>query len=216
MDYETARANMIEQQIRPWNVLEMQTLNALGEVRREDFVPEEYRHLTFVDTQIPISPDQVMLEPKVSARLIEALDLQPDHHLLEIGTGTGYSSALAALICRQVTSLEIDPALSSQAGRNLAMAGIENVRLICDDCFNYCNNQTDTAKFDKILITGSMATIDPMFFDMLNEKGTIVGIEGVDPAMQATVISKQSDKTTLFETSVPRLVNAQDKPSFEF
>ena len=140
MDLETARTNMIEQQIRCWNVLEMQTLKALGEIRREDFVPDSHIELAFADVQIPLGKGEVMLEPKVSARHVENLSLSPSHRVLEIGTGTGYVTALLATLCKHVTTLEIDADLSGQAGRNLAMAAITNVELIVGDCFAWCHN----------------------------------------------------------------------------
>ena len=133
MDYEMVRANMIEQQIRPWNVLAMQTLNALSLVRREDFVPAEYRELAFADVQIPLGNGEAMLEPKLSARMMESLQLEENDKVLDIGTGSGYLGALMASICAHVTSVEIDPRLLAQAQRNLAMAAITNVTLEVGD-----------------------------------------------------------------------------------
>ncbi|WP_423910746.1 protein-L-isoaspartate O-methyltransferase family protein [Candidatus Spongiihabitans sp.] len=227
MDYEVARVNMIEQQIRPWNVLEMQTLNALSEIRREDFVPAQYKDLSFADVRIPIgggsigdgpiSDGQVMLEPKVGARMVEALGLKPIHKILEIGTGTGYLTALLATICEHVTSVEIDQQLTRQAGMNLAMAGIINVELVQSDCFAFCHNPGEHgSQFDGVLITGSMPEIDKTFRNMINIEGCMVGIEGYNPAMQVVVYRAAGARRSLFETSVPRLMNVDDKPSFTF
>ena len=163
MDYETARINMIEQQIRPCNVLETRTLNALSEIRREDFVTSRYHHLAFVDTWIPLGDNQVMLEPKVSARMIEALELEPGHRVLEIGAGSGYTAALMASLGAQVTSIEIRSQLSEQAKRNLAMAGIDNVTVQCADGFSYCENQSASEPFDRMLVTGSVPRIGEVF-----------------------------------------------------
>ena len=129
MDFEAARANMIDQQIRPWNVLDLQTLNALESVRREDFVPKDYRNLAFADVKIPLGDGEVMLEPKVSARMMESLQLSTNDRVLEVGTGTGYLTAVLSQVCAHVTSVEINPALLEQARRNLGMAGLENVAL---------------------------------------------------------------------------------------
>ncbi len=216
MDYETARINMIEQQIRPWNVLATRTLNALGEVRREDFVPDSYRHLSFVDTCIPLGDNQVMLEPKVSARMIEALQLAPDHRVLEIGTGSGYTAALMASLGAQVTSIEINPQLSDQAKRNLGMAGIDNVELHCADCFRFCETLDGGETFDRVLITGSVPRIDPVFLNRIDSRGRLVGIEGNDPAMQVVMIQGNGQKTSLFETSTPRLENVHEQALFDF
>ncbi len=216
MDYEKARINMIEQQIRPWNVLATRTLNALGEIRREDFVPDRYRRLSFVDTRIPLGDDQVMLEPKVSARMIEALELEPEHRVLEIGTGSGYTAALMASLGAEVTSLEIRPQLSGQAKRNLAMAGIENVALHCADCFRFCETRNAGEPFDRVLVTGSVPLIGSIFLDRIHARGRLVGIEGNDPAMQVVMIQGNGQKTSLFETSVPRLENVHEQAIFDF
>ena len=216
MDYETARINMIEQQIRPWNVLATRTLNALGEVRREDFVPGSYQYLSFVDTRIPLGDNQVMLEPKISARMIEALELEPGHRVLEVGAGSGYTAALMASLGAQVTSIEIRPQLSEQAKRNLAMAGIDQVTVQCADCFSYCDTRSARGPFDRMLVTGSVPEIGDIFLAMIHARGRIVGIEGNNPAMQAVSIRANGQRTTLFETSVPRLENVHEQATFDF
>ena len=220
MDYETARVNMIEQQIRPWNVLEMQTLNALGSVRREDFVPTEYRDLAFADVQIPLGQGEVMLEPKVSARLLESLHLTNNDSVLEIGTGTGYLTALLCLVSKHVTSIEIDADLSAQAERNLGMAGISNFSLINADAHDGWQPPEDgPEKFDAALISGSLNRIPDTFKHLLRDGGRLVGIEGKKPAMQAVLYKKAGDKVTrkaLFETWAPRLKNADEKEEFIF
>jgi len=216
MDYETARTNMIEQQIRPWNVLEMQTLNALGAIRREDFVPVAQRDLAFADVQIPLGNGEVMLEPKVSARLTESLGLTETDRVLEIGTGTGYLTALLAKMAHHVTSVEIDPDLKAQAERNLGMGGISNVDLVLGDAHD---GWGEPGSFDAVLVSGSLAKIPQAFLQCLKDNGRLVGIEGYAPAMQAVLFSNTSGKivrTTLFETWAPRLKNAEDRKEFEF
>lgn len=224
MDLETARNNMIEQQIRAWNVLEMQTLNALGEIRREDFVPEQYRDLAFADVQIPLGEGDVMLEPKVSARMVESLGLEPGHRVLEIGTGSGYVTALLALLSAHVTSLDIRADLSGQAGRNLAMAAIDNVELVVGDCFQWCKDNVPGPTgedngdpgFDRMLVTGSCPELDDSLCRMIKPDGKLVAIVGHDPAMQVVVRDGGGETTSLFETSAPRLHNVVDTPVFNF
>lgn len=216
MDFEAARANMIEQQIRPWNVLEMQTLNALGAVRREDFVPPAQRDLAFADVQIPIADGEVMLEPKVSARMMESLHLTAADRVLEVGTGTGYLTALLGQVCDHVTSVEIDPALLEQARRNLGMAGIDNVTLAEGDAHGGWGKP---GEFDAVLVSGSMARISDGLLGCLAVGGRLVGIEGHAPAMQAVLYQRTSEgfsRRSLFETSAPRLKNAEDTPEFIF
>lgn len=218
-DSEVARTNMIEQQIRAWNVLEMQTLNALGAVRREDFVPEAYRHLAFADVQIPLGNDEVMLEPKVSARMMESLHLKTSDKVLEIGTGTGYLTALLCQVADHVTSVEIEPHLHEQARRNLGMAGINNATLVNDDG-HLGYGQPDS--YDAIIVSGSMNRISEAIKEQLVVGGRLVGIEGFAPAMQAICYTRQVEnisaarRQTLFETWAPRLKNAEDKQEFIF
>lgn len=212
MDFEVARSNMIEQQIRPWNVLEMQTLEALGTVRREDFVPEQYRNLAFVDTQIPIGHDEVMLEPKIGARLVESLSLNGSSRVLQIGCGTGYITALLATICEHVTAVEIVPEFCETAKRNLAMAGFSNVEIVQGDCFEF-NQDPD---YDGVLVTGSVPALGPCFSALIAKDGKLAGVQGHDPVMEAVVISRGGSEESLFETSVPRLKNAVETRTFEF
>ncbi|MCY3768933.1 MAG: protein-L-isoaspartate O-methyltransferase [Gammaproteobacteria bacterium] len=217
MDFETARINMVEQQIRPWNVLETRTLRALTEIRREDFVLEPYQHLAFADVQVPMNDEEFMLEPKVGARMIEALALSSDHRVLEIGTGTGYLTAILASLCRHVTSIEIDEKLHGLAGRNLDRAGIGNIELLQDDCFRYCAETANQDRsFDRILISGSLPQVDERFIRLVQDDGQAVGIEGRDPAMQVVILRPDGTRQSLFETSVPRLRNVIDECEFIF
>ncbi len=212
MDLEVARANMIEQQIRPWNVLEMQTLNALKVIRREDFVPQQYKNLAFVDTQIALGHGEVMLEPKVAARMVEALSLNAALEVFQIGCGSGYITALMASICHKVTCIEIVPEFCATSRRNLAMAGIDNVELIEGDCFDY----PASLRFDRVLVTGSVAELRLSFSNLLNEEGQLVGFQGQGGIMQAVIIKPGSPVHALFETSVPRLQNFSDARVFTF
>ena len=218
MDFETARINMVEQQIRPWNVLETQTLRVLTEIRREDFVPEPYQDLAFADVQVPMNDKEFMLEPKVGARMVEALGLSSNHRVLEIGTGTGYLTAILASLCHHVTSIEIDESLHARARVNLARAGIDNVKLVPGDCFRYCGEAENQDRlFDRILISGSLPQVDERFTRRLvPDHGRVVGIEGHDPAMQVVIVRPDSTRRSLFETHVPRLRNVIDERAFTF
>ncbi len=216
MDFEAARANMIDQQIRPWNVLDLQTLNALESVRREDFVPEDYRNLAFADVKIPLGDGEVMLEPKVSARMMESLQLSPNDRVLEVGTGTGYLTAVLSQVCAHVTSVEINPALLEQARRNLGMAGLENVTLEQGDAHDGWGTE---GAYDAIVVNGSMARISDGLLAGLAKDGRLVGIEGHSPAMRVVLYQRTDGGVThrsLFETEAPRLKNAEDPPKFEF
>ena len=133
MEFEQARFNMVEQQIRPWEVLDQRILDLVLETPREQFVPEAYRNLAFADTQIPLANDQVMMPPREEARLLQALKLAPHEHVLEIGTGSGYVTALLAKACRRVTSIEISQTLHAEAQAKLEAQGIANVKLLVGD-----------------------------------------------------------------------------------
>ena len=226
------RANMIEQQIRPWNVLAMQTLHALKQIRREDFVPAEHRELAFADVRIPLGGGEVMFEPKVSARMVESLALGADDRVLEVGTGSGWVTALLASLCAQVTSVEIDQKLLAGARRNLAKAGIENVTLENGDAHA---GWGAAVPFDAILINGSLPRIidapdhateatdasnpsNPWSI-ALADGGRLVGIEGHPPAMQVVRLTKNNGSVTresLFETVAPRLRNILEPAQFVF
>lgn len=215
-DTETARANMIEQQIRPWNVLATQTLNALSQIRREDFVPHEYRELAFADVQIPLGDDEVMLEPKVSARMLEALELGDDDKVLDVGSGSGYLAALLASVSAHVTSVEINARLHEMARRNLDTAAIDNVTLQSGDAHA---GWGEPSTFDAILISGSLPEITDAWVSALADGGRLVGIEGDMPIMRVVRLTKNGDRVTrksLFDTVAPRLRNVVETVEFEF
>jgi len=212
---------MIEQQIRPWRVLETQTLEALRRIRREHFVPAQYRHLAFADVQIPLvagaaGTGEVMLEPKVGARMLEALNLGGGDRVLEIGAGSGYLVALLASLSAHVTAVEINPQLLALAQRNLATAAIDNVTLQSGDAHA---GWGEPGQFDAILISGSLPAITEAWPAALADGGRLVGIEGHAPAMTAVQLVKDGGRVlreTLFETVVPRLRNVSEPDSFQF
>lgn len=222
MDIETARTNMVDQQIRPWRVLQPQTIDALRRIRREDFVPAAHRHLAFADAQVPLTAAgaaaddtaAVMLEPKVTARMLEALNLSRGDRALLIGAGSGYTAALLAALAAQVTAVDIDAEILSTARRNLATAGIANVTLETGDAHAGWPGQ-----FDAIFISGALLAIDDSWAEALADGGRLVGIEGHAPAMRAVLLTKAGDGVTreaLFETVAPRLRGAPAPRAFQF
>ena len=216
MDFERARFNMIEQQIRPWNVLDPGVLDLLRQVPREQFVTPPQRSLAFADLNIPLDHDQVMMQPKVEARLIQALALSRQDRVLEIGTGSGYLTALLAASAASVVSVEIYSALSLQAGARLQNAGFDTVDLKVGDA---ANGWPGGQLYDAIIITGSLPILPTPFLEALAPGGRLVAIIGEAPAMEALLYQKTSAVpliTSLFDTVVPPLVNIPKKDDFIF
>ncbi len=217
MDTEQARFNMIEQQIRPWEVLDPRVLNLLADIRREDFVPPEYRHLAFADIQIPLADDEVMMQPKVEARLLQNLAPEDDDSVLEIGTGSGYMTALLAALSKHVTSIEIKPELQQSAARNLDTAAIFNITLEVGDA---ANGWDSGGPYDAIILTGSVPTLPEAFKRILTPGGRLIAIVGQAPIMEAMLYERLDDQawrtTSLFDTSLPPLKNVQMPPAFVF
>lgn len=216
MNLEQMRFNMIEQQIRPWEVLDPQVLELLKVVRREQFVPPAYRALAFADTEIPLGHAACMWPPKLEARAVQALALQPADSVLEVGTGSGYLTALLARLAAEVTSVEIEAELSAQAARNLATHRIDNVSLQVGDAAQGWGE----AEYDAIILTGSTPLLPPAFRQQLKVGGRLFAIVGEAPAMQAQLIMRTGADTfetrTLFETCVAPLRNALQPQRFVF
>jgi protein-L-isoaspartate(D-aspartate) O-methyltransferase len=202
MSLEQARFNMIEQQIRPWEVLDARVLDLLARVPREAFVPEAHRALAFADLELPLSGDACMLAPRVQARLVQDLALQPTDNVLEIGTGSGYTAALLASLAQRVVSIEIDPALARGARENLQRAGIGNVQVregdACANDFALC--RTD-APFNAIVLGGSVAEVPPALLSLLAPGGRLFAIVGEEPVMRATLITRRAEAD--FHTAQP-------------
>ena len=229
MNYEQARFNMIEQQIRPWEVLDAQVLALLAVVRREDFVPLACKALAFVDMQIPLPPEhnpsQCLLEPKVEARILQDLAVQKHEKVLEIGTGSGYMAALLAHRAQQVISLEIEPALVETARRNLQKAGIYNAEVrLADGAANLAEAVSDNGAlrgpFDVIVLSGSVAEVPASLLDLLKVGGRLSAIVGLEPMMRATLITRVSQDafrtTQAWDTVAPRLLNFPEPSKFVF
>ncbi|GAA4333809.1 protein-L-isoaspartate O-methyltransferase [Pigmentiphaga soli] len=209
-DIEQARFNMVEQQIRPWDVLDQNVLDLLFRVKREEFVPPALRSLAFADTDIPLKFDdfdtgECMLAPKVEARLQQELSLKPTDSVLEIGTGSGYQTALLASQARTVTSVEILPRLSAFAKENLKRAGITNAELQVGDG----SKGWGSTEYDAILVTGSVPEVPDSLKYQLRVGGRLVIIVGQAPVMTAWLIVRTTaasfETTSLFETLVKPL-----------
>jgi protein-L-isoaspartate(D-aspartate) O-methyltransferase len=219
---ERARFNMIEQQIRTWDVLSQDVLDLLERVHREKFVPEPYRALAFVDTEIPLVVDgeetgETMLQPKFEARVLQEVAIQPGESVLEIGTGSGYMAALLGCSAASVVTVEIDPRLKAFAEANLTRAGIRNVRV---DLGNGASGWPLAGTVDVAIVSGSLPFLPKALMDQVRVGGRIAAVVGDAPAMTAVVCHRTAEnawKTVkLFETVVARLREAPRVSHFEF
>ncbi len=217
MNIEEARLNMVEQQIRPWEVLDQDVLDLLYVVRREDFVPPQYRSLAFSDLEIPLGDGQCMWAPKVEARVLQELSPRKSERVLEVGTGSGYLAALLAHRAQHVLSVEINPRLKELAERNLRKQGIDNVTVEQGDAARGWTNQ---GPFDVIVLTGSTPVLAPAFLAQLTAGGRLFAIVGEEPVMSArlmTCVGQGSYRTRdLFETNFRALINAPQPERFSF
>lgn len=222
---ELARAKMIEQQIRPWNVLDPNVLELLRTIRREDFVPKSHRHLAFVDMEVPLPEGQVMLAPKVEARLLQELNLTPSDRVLEIGTGSGFMAALLARMGAHVLSVEKYEGLMTLAQSNLRQAGITNVELVLGNGFGEHPRWAHLG-FDAIVVSGAVEQLPQGLVDRLNPGGRMVAIVGTAPIMQAILLERTGKglapsangirRVTLFETLTLPLEDATKLSHFRF
>jgi len=216
MNLEQARFNMIEQQIRPWDVLDARVLDMLKQVRREQFVPAASKALAFVDTEIPLGHGVAMWQPKLEARALQALSLKPTDSVLEVGTGSAYLTALLAKMAGQVTSVEIEPELNAMAARNLAAHHVDNVTLQVGDAAQHWGE----AEYDAIVLTGSVPLVPEAYKNQLKVGGRLFAVVGDAPAMQAQLITRTAADvfatSTLFETDVAPLKHAQQPQRFVF
>jgi protein-L-isoaspartate(D-aspartate) O-methyltransferase len=215
MNIEEARFNMIEQQIRPWDVLDDQVLNVIASTPREHFVPEAYRALAFSDISIPLDHGEVMMPPKLEGKVLQSLTLQQADHILEIGTGSGYLTACLANLGGSVLSIDIHDDFIQQARARLTEHDIDNARLVQGDAA--AGWETDET-FDAIAVTGSLPVLHRGFHGLLKPGGQLFVIVGRPPIMQALLITRTGEQEwteeSLFETSIPALVNAQAPSAF--
>jgi protein-L-isoaspartate(D-aspartate) O-methyltransferase len=220
MNIEQARFNMIEQQIRPWDVLDAHVLQLLAVIKREDFVPLAHKALAFVDMEIPLGSltlGECMLSPKVEARILQDLQIHKHETVLEIGTGSGFMAALLAHRAQFVTTLEIDATLAAKASETLEKADVYNAKVVVADG---SKDLTSYGTFNVIVLSGSVAQIPAHILDMLKVGGRCVAIVGDEPVMRATLVQRISE--TAFETKqswdtvATRLSGFAETPRFQF
>jgi protein-L-isoaspartate(D-aspartate) O-methyltransferase len=214
MDFAQARENMVEQQVRPWDVLDIRVLDVLSELPREAFLPPAYRALAYADLPLPIGHGQMMLKPVVEGRMLQALALQPTDEVLEIGTGSGYASACLGRLVRDVVSLDCIPQLARVARARLeALALGGNVRIEAADALGY----EPKRQFDAICVSAAVDTIPSRFVSWLRPGGRMFIVHGRAPAMVAVLVRNDAGGPrieSLFETELPYLAGAAPTPEF--
>ncbi len=213
IDYAQARENMVEQQVRPWEVLDPRVLLVIGATPREAFVEAAHRELAYADLSLPIGHDQFMMKPVVEGRALQALLVAPQERVLEVGTGSGYLTACLAQLGAHVHSLEINPALADAARERLAAQGHANVEVETADAMAW----SATEPFDVVCVTGAVAEIPPHFLGWLKPGGRLFVIHGQSPVMEAALVEGDVNAPrvqSLFETDLPYLVGAEPAPRF--
>jgi len=216
MNIDFARQQMIDQQVRAWTVLDPAVLDVLSAVPREEFVPGPYESMAFADTEIPLGHGEFMMTPTVEGRVLQALELGENDHVLEIGTGSGFLTACIAKLAGTVMSIDIFDDLVRDAANKLAAAGIDNVELRTMDA----TRELPGERYDAIAVTGSIETFDPRFVDALRPGGRLFVVVGDAPAMEAKLIDRKSEHdwqtVSLFETDLKPLVHGARPVEFSF
>lgn len=217
MNLEQARTNMIDQQVRSWEVLDSRVLDVLREVPREEFVPTRHRKLAFSDLRIPLGHDQVMMKPIEQGRLLQGLALAKGESVLEIGTGSGFLTACLAKMTGHVTTIEIIEEIAEQAKTNLEARDTEGVQIKTGDVLEA---GFDDNEFDAIVVAASVASIPDQFVRWLRPGGRLFIVRGQSPAMEALIVTRSDSgrlsEQSLFDTDLPRLIGAEDAPVFNF
>jgi protein-L-isoaspartate(D-aspartate) O-methyltransferase len=217
MNFDQARQNMVENQVRPWEVLDGRVLEVLGRVRREDFVAPAHRQLAFADLCLPIGHGEVMMKPVMEGRVLQALALKPEDHVLEIGTGSGFLTACLASLAAQVTSVDIHADFTATAGQRLQAAGITNVQLATGEVVNSWQPQ---GTFDALVVSGAVYRIPDRFLGWLKPGGRLLAIRGESPVQQVVLLTNEGNgryqEETLLETDLPYLANAEPPRRFVF
>ena len=217
MNIEQARFNMIEQQIRPWEVLDQDVLNLLSIVKRENFVPAVYRDLAFVDFEVPLPAGQHMLAPRVEARVLQELAVKKHESVLEIGAGSGYMAALLAHRAQHVLTVDIEPELAELAKSNLIANGVLNAEVVTGDA---SRGWAGAAPYDVICVSGGLPVLPQEILDHLKIGGRLAAFVGTAPVMKAQIITRIDEKqyriADVFETYVEPLINAVQPSRFKF
>ena len=217
MNFEQARQNMVENQVRPWEVLDARVLDVLGRVRREDFVAPEHRQLAFADVCLPLGHGEVMMKPVLEGRLLQALELNPDDRVLEVGTGSGFFTACLAGLAGQVVSVDIHADFTHTAAQRLTAAGVGNVTLDTGDAVI---GWSPTGQFDVVVLTGAVAHLPERMLAWLKPGGRLLAIRGMSPAQQVVLMTQEGParyrEEVLLETDLPYLVHAEPPRQFVF
>jgi protein-L-isoaspartate(D-aspartate) O-methyltransferase len=220
MNYEQARFNMVEQQIRPWSVLDDTVLQTMGSIPRDKFVPESLKSLAYADIEIPLAHGESMMFPRMEGRLLQELELGIDDECLEVGTGSGFLTACMATMAKHVYSIDIHDDFLQRAGENLAANNIANISLENKDGLtSFHPKMSGTKKYDAIAITGSLPEYLPLFEQLLKPEGRLFVVVGSKQTMHAMKVIRTGDKfirTSLFETELAPLVGVETRSSFEF
>ena len=217
INIEQARHNMLENQLRPWDVLDKRVLGVLSQVHREDFVPEAYRHLAFADLCLPLGHGEVMMKPVMEGRILQALNLTPTDCVLEVGTGSGFFTACLAHLAESVTSLDIHSDFTTAAATRLRTVSISNVELLTAEAI--CQWQASD-QFDVVVLTGAVFQIPGRMLSWLNPGGRLLAIRGDSPAKDVVRFSWEKQdryrEESLFETDLPYLIHAEAPQTFTF
>jgi len=217
MNFDQARHNMVEQQVRTWEVLDARVLELIGTIQREDFVPVRYRKLAFADLSIPLDHGQFMMKPVVEGRMLQAIDLRPNETVLEIGTGSAFITACLARLASHVVSVDIFDSFIDEGRRRLAEHEITNAELHCGDVMS--GWQPEQAQ-DVVLVTGAVPEVPDAFKGWVNPGGRLFCITGQSPAMEALLFTRLNAtewrRESLFETDLPPLINSVKPAEFEF
>jgi len=217
MNFDQARFNMVEQQVRPWEVLDERVLDLLEKTHREDFVPVRYRKMAFTDMAIPLDHGQAMMKPVVEGRLLQALELKPDETVLEIGSGSGFITACLAQMAKQVVSVDVFEQFTNEVAAKLKEKNITNVEL---ETGNVMTGWQPEQAHDVLVVTGSVPSVPDHFRGWVNPGGRIFVVCGDEPAMEAKLLTKLNAtewrEESLFETDLARLIDAEKAPEFEF
>ena len=213
VNFEQARFAMVEQQVRPWDVLDPRVLDVLHRLHREDFVDAAHRNLAYTDIALPLAHHEVMMKPVLEGRLLQALDLNLQDDVLEIGTGSGFITACLSHLAREVVSLDIHADFIEQTKQKMMAAGLRNVRLECADALAWQNDR----RFDAIAVTAAVTHIPQIFGQWLKPNGRMFIIRGHSPVQEALRVTHRGEslhEESLFETDVPYLRGAEPAPSF--